>query len=243
MRREAGRASPLDEERAAPLPEARDEVRRLGETLNEMLDRLRDSFERERQFVADASHELRTPIAVLKTELEALLRSDPPPNCASRWCGGRGVRPARAARRGPARARAAPRGKPAGPPGAARRCAALEACGTASPTAPRQPAGRCGWRRRRSSPCAPTRCACARRSSNLVDNALRHGEGEVTLAARPAPGGAEVEVSDEGAGFPAEFRDRAFERFTRGDEARTRGGAGLGLAIVRAIAEAHGGRA
>src|SRR5439155_14979406 len=58
-----------------PLPRAQDEIRRLGETLNEMLDRLRRSFERERRFVADASHELRTPVAVIKTELEGALRS------------------------------------------------------------------------------------------------------------------------------------------------------------------------
>ena len=53
----------------------------------------------------------------------------------------------------------------------------------------------------------------------------------------------EIAVSDEGAGFAPAVAEQAFERFTRGDEARTRGGAGLGLAIVRAIAEAHGGRA
>ena len=78
---------------------------------------------------------------------------------------------------------------------------------------------------------------------NLVDNALRYGEGEVTLAARPERGGLAIEVSDEGEGIAPEFAERAFERFTRGDTARTRSGTGLGLAIVRAIAEAHGGTA
>jgi two-component system, OmpR family, sensor kinase len=80
---------------------------------------------------------------------------------------------------------------------------------------------------------------------NLVDNALRHGGGEIELRARraPADGGIELEVSDGGAGFSPELGERAFERFARGDAARTRGGTGLGLAIVRAIAEAHGGRA
>lgn len=60
---------------ALPLPVADDEIRRFGETLNDMLDRLRRSFERERRFVADASHELRSPVAVVKTELEGALRT------------------------------------------------------------------------------------------------------------------------------------------------------------------------
>jgi len=76
---------------------------------------------------------------------------------------------------------------------------------------------------------------------NLVDNALRHGAGEIALGARRAGAGVEIDVADQGGGFPPEIDQQAFERFTRGDRARTRGGAGLGLAIVRTIAEAHGG--
>jgi two-component system OmpR family sensor kinase len=78
---------------------------------------------------------------------------------------------------------------------------------------------------------------------NLVDNALRYGDGEIVLRSRPLPGGVELEVSDEGEGFEAGLADRAFERFARGDVARTRDGTGPGLSIVRAIAEAHGGSA
>ena len=78
---------------------------------------------------------------------------------------------------------------------------------------------------------------------NLVDNALRHGAGDVVLRAAADDGGVALEVSDGGTGFAPDIADRAFERFARGDRARTRGGTGLGLAIVRAIAEAHGGRA
>ena len=76
----------------------------------------------------------------------------------------------------------------------------------------------------------------------LVDNALAHGEGTVRLEAEPMNGSIELRVSDEGAGFPDDFLPRAFERFSRADEARTGGGAGLGLAIVDAVARAHGGR-
>ena len=76
MRRRASEISLTGESERLPLAPARDEIRRLGETLNAMLDRLRRSFERERRFVADASHEFRSPIAVIKTELEGVLRTD-----------------------------------------------------------------------------------------------------------------------------------------------------------------------
>ena len=75
MRRRAATSRSVGADEQLPLPAAHDEVRRLGETLNEMLARLRGSYERERRFVADASHELRTPLSVLKTELEGTLRS------------------------------------------------------------------------------------------------------------------------------------------------------------------------
>ena len=228
-----------------PLPVARDEVRRLGETLNAMLARLRTSFELERRFVADASHELRTPVAVLKTELEGALRSgDYGPGvrdslvAAVEECdhlaqlaedllvvarSGDGELPVR---REPldagevaasVRARFEDRARATG-----RELAADVAAGVrvdADPLRLRQALG------------------------NLTDNALRHGAGTVTLSARRVPGGVELEVRDEGPGFPPELAARAFERFSRGDDARTRGGAGLGLAIVAAIARAHGGRA
>ena len=76
---------------------------------------------------------------------------------------------------------------------------------------------------------------------NLVDNALRHGDGAIRLEAAADAGGVALRVGDRGAGFPPELLPRAFERFSRADEARARGGAGLGLAIVAAVAHAHGG--
>ena len=79
--------------------------------------------------------------------------------------------------------------------------------------------------------------------ANLVDNALRYGDGTVALSARGYNGSVELHVRDEGRGFPPEYLPRAFERFTRADEARSRGGTGLGLAIAAAIAGAHGGTA
>jgi two-component system OmpR family sensor kinase len=78
--------------------------------------------------------------------------------------------------------------------------------------------------------------------ANLVDNALRQGDGEIVLSSRTRLAGIELEVSDEGPGFAPQVAARAFERFARGDPARTGGGAGLGLAIVEAVTQAHGGR-
>lgn len=79
---------------------------------------------------------------------------------------------------------------------------------------------------------------------NLIQNAIRHtpADGSVTVRARTGPGGVEVEVADDGAGIPAGEGERVFEAFYRGDESRSDDGAGLGLAISRAIVEAHGGR-
>jgi signal transduction histidine kinase len=74
MRRRAAEISAAETERRLPLPPAQDELRRLGETLNRMLDRLQAAVERERGFVDDASHELRTPLALHRTELELALR-------------------------------------------------------------------------------------------------------------------------------------------------------------------------
>jgi signal transduction histidine kinase len=79
---------------------------------------------------------------------------------------------------------------------------------------------------------------------NLIQNAIRHtpADGSVTVRARSAAGGVEVEVADNGEGIPAGDSERVFEAFYRGDAARGEEGAGLGLAISRAIVEAHGGK-
>ncbi|MGH2834346.1 MAG: sensor histidine kinase, partial [Solirubrobacteraceae bacterium] len=79
--------------------------------------------------------------------------------------------------------------------------------------------------------------------SNMLDNALRYGRGAVSLFALAHERCLELHLVDQGPGFDAEFLPRAFERFSRQDPARSRGGAGLGLSIVRVIAQAHGGDA
>ena len=245
MRRRAAEVSLGGSDVALPLPRARDEVWRLGKTLNEMLERLRRSFERERRFVADASHELRTPIAVLKAELEAALRSgDYGPDVRAALVAGveECDHLAQLAEDLLVLARASDGRLPVRAEAMAAR-AALEsvrerftdrASQHGRPIRIDAPDGLELW-------ADPLRLRQA--LGNLVDNALRHGAGEVRLVARPSGGGVELEVSDEGEGLGRELAAVAFERFSRGDAARARGGAGLGLAIVAAIAQAHGGHA
>jgi signal transduction histidine kinase len=245
MRRRAQDVSLARGDERLPLPRADDEIRRLGETLNEMLDRLRRSFDRERRFVADASHELRTPVAVIKTELEGALRAgghDPQVREALVASLEECDHLAQLAEDLLVVARAADGELPLHP-------AQLQL---------RELFDRV---RRRFADRARERGRSIRVSvdgaqfvyadelrlsqalGNLADNALRYGQGEIVLRSRRAEPGLALEVSDQGEGFAPEFADRAFERFTRGDRARIRDGTGLGLSIVRVIAEGHGGRA
>ena len=78
---------------------------------------------------------------------------------------------------------------------------------------------------------------------NLVENALRHGRGTIRIEAHPNHRAIELHVRDQGVGLPKDFVSRAFDRFARADEAHADAGAGLGLAIVQAIAVAHDGTA
>jgi two-component system OmpR family sensor kinase len=245
MRRRASEISMSGGPERLPVAPAHDEIRRLGETLNAMLDRLRRSFERERRFVADASHELRSPIAVIKTELEGVLRSGRVGGeerdalvAAVEECD----RLAQLAEDLLVLARAADGALPTRPEplsvrglleSAAHRFEdrAAEHGRTIAIDAP-QDLGVMG---------DPLRLRQA--LGNLVDNAVRHGAGDIALSARATDAGVEIDVRDHGAGFGPDITERAFERFTRAGESRSGEGAGLGLAIVRAIAEAHGGRA
>ena len=244
MRRRATEVSLDEGDERLPLPRAHDEIRALGETLNEMLGRLRASFDREREFVADASHELRTPVAVVKAELEACLRAaDLGPHARESVVAALDEcdRLAQLAEDLLVLARSADGRLPVRPePVVAREL--LEDVRTRF-------AERAGERGREVLVDAPADLVLQadplrmrQALGNAVDNALRHGEGAVTLTARREGDASVVEVSDAGDGLAA-LGDRAFERFVRGDAARSGAGAGLGLAIVRAVAEAQGGSA
>ena len=234
---------------AVEVPPTQDEVAALAGTMNDLLGRLQRALARQRAFVADASHELRNPLAVLRGELELAARP------------GRGL----------AELTAAVRGAGAEAERLARLTEDLLLLA-------RSDEGRFGLRLertdigillRRGAKLAGSRLAAAgvtgrvdvppgtyadvdpdrilQAVDNLVGNALRFAPrgSVIVLAARAGGRDLEIDVSDDGPGFPVGFLPHAFERFTRPDSGRSRGdgGAGLGLAIVRAIAVAHGGTA
>ena len=245
MRRRAKRVSLTRGGERLPLPTAQDEIRRLGETLNEMLARLEQSFERERRFVGDASHELRTPLAVLKTELEAAIRAagdDAEVRQSLVVALEETDHLAQLAEDLLLIARAADGRLPVQREGVEVR-ELLERI-------QQRFADRARVQNREIRVEAPENeqvsvdpLRARQALGNLVDNALRHGGGEIRLSARRSRKEVVIDVTDKGPGFPADLAPRAFERFTSGDGESTRGGAGLGLAIVRAIAEAHGATA
>jgi len=245
MRRRAAAISADTPGERLPVPDTRDEVQRLAETLNEMLARLEAALERERGFVADAGHELRTPLALLRTELELAFRYADSPEELREAVGrsfGEVDRLAQLAEDLLLIARSDRGELPL-------RLEELNTSDLLDSTA-----RRFEWRAQESGrPVEATesdvtvrgdRIRLEQALGNLVDNALRHGGGPVVLSAESNDGIVELHVTDEGGGFPPGFLDHAFERFARADQARGGGGgSGLGLSIVQMIAEAHGGSA
>jgi len=245
MRRRAAEISAAEAEQRLPLSPAQDELRRLGETLNRMLDRLQAAVERERAFVDDASHELRTPLALHRTELELALRyggtteelrgaiasSIEEANRISQLAEdllvlARSDKGTLSIEAKPIQVRdvfAAVGGRLGGPAREAGRSLVVD-----------DPDGLV---------IEADRARVEQALANLVENGLRHGSGQIRLWARATEGCVELHVSDAGPGFPPDFLPHAFERFRRVDTARAEGGTGLGLAIVDAIAQAHSGRA
>lgn len=237
MRSRAASISADDLAGRLPVPGSRDELARLATTLNDLLARIHDSTRKERQFVADASHELRSPLATIR----ALLESD----------------------------RLSPH--PGGHQGLTddvlletRRLTLLVddllllARGDAKTQVPHQPVDATALldaevRRARSRPVHPSvqdglilrgdpgSLAVAIR--NLLDNAERFASTRVDLVALRDGEDIVVSVTDDGPGVPAADRERIFERLVRLDDSRSRadGGVGLGLAITRQVAAAHGG--
>jgi signal transduction histidine kinase len=245
MRRQAATISPAEGGRRLDVPPSRDEIARLGQTLNEMLDRLEAAFARERAFVADASHELRTPLGILKAELDLALRRGRSPHelqAAIASAAEETDRLAALAEDLLVIARLDQGRLPI-------RSTEIDVSALLAAVAVRFEArARDAGRVVRSVGSAGLhmqgdRARLEQALGNMVDNALRHGAGEICLSAIDRGEEIELHVSDEGGGFAPDFIEHAFERFARADGARTRGGTGLGLAIVAAIAASHGGRA
>jgi signal transduction histidine kinase len=245
MRRRAQAISAETPGRRLPVPEARDEVTRLAETLNEMLARLEAAFAHERRFVADASHELRTPLALLRTELELALRherSREELEAAIRSAAEETERLSRLAEDLLLIARADQGALPL-------RRVEVDTGDVLRRAAERlAPQASAHGRTIVVTDEAPTLLDAdpdrlEQALGNLVENAILHGAGPITLSARTRDGLVELHVTDEGSGFPEDFLPRAFDRFSRSDDARSHGGTGLGLSIVQLVADAHAGTA
>ena len=249
LRRQAAAISVRGDPAVLQVPRTGDEIAALAGTMNDLLSRLRRALDTERAFAADASHELRSPLAILRGELELAARPGRSPAeltaavqiaaeeadrltritndllVLARGDAGRlELRLAETDIRGllgRSAALAAPRLAPAG-----------VTCRVDAPAGIRAEVD-------------PDRFRQA--VDNLLANAARFApDGSViVVAAREDGPDLRVEVSDDGPGFPDAFLPHAFERFRRPDGGRNRddGGAGLGLAIVQAICAAHGGRA
>ncbi|HEV7751012.1 MAG TPA: HAMP domain-containing sensor histidine kinase [Baekduia sp.] len=245
MRRRAQQIQASRPGRRLPVPSTGDEVARLGETLNDMLERLEAAMARERQFVSDASHELRTPLAIIKAELELALRDADDVETFRQAVQSAAEEADRVVQlaedllviarseRGRLPLRADDADVGALLQVVARRFARRAAEHGVELTV-EVPEG---------LRLVGDRLRLEQAVGNLIDNALRHGAGTIRLRAEPTTTGVELHVLDDGDGLPPAFVPAAFDRFTRADAGRTTGGAGLGLAIVDAIARAHDGTA
>ncbi|MGW0531486.1 sensor histidine kinase [Streptomyces sp. NPDC003032] len=220
--------------RRVPEPDTHDEIARLARTTNETLTALQTSVERQRRFVADASHELRSPIASLRTQLEVgaahpeLLDVDGAVEDTVR------LQELAADLLLLARLDAGEK-----PGGGRVDLAALVREELSQRTRDRVDV----HMDLKSVEVTGSRGQLARVLGNLVNNAQRHARSRVTVTTRADGAWAVLEVADDGSGVPPSERERIFERFVRLDDARTRdeGGAGLGLAIARDVAARHGG--
>lgn len=244
IRTSAASISGTDPAGRVPVPASRDEIARLATTMNAMLARLQEAATRQRQFVGDASHEMRTPLAAMQTDLDVAL-AHPQPGLGSR---------ALLARLS----------------GQTRRLAQLldgllflARTEESAPRAGHEPVDLDelvlleARRLRQRYPAVivdgpdaarveGSAADLARLLRNLGDNAVAHGRGQVVLGLRVHGNRALLTVSDSGPGIPTADRQRVFERFTRLEAARGRGetpgGAGLGLAISQQIVRRHDGQ-
>ncbi|MGK2931590.1 MAG: ATP-binding protein [Solirubrobacterales bacterium] len=226
-----------------PIGETRnDEVRLLAESFNGMLDRVEGAFEGQRAFVADASHDLRTPLTIIKGQLEVLSRTpDPSRDDIERVTD--------LVRNAVARMDRLVADLLTLAKAESRHSGKMERVSLESILSSEIESFEDGSDRRfeLSAPggaeVRADREQLARAVSNLVGNAVQHTEpdGRVRISAKESAGQILISVEDDGPGVPAEMRDVVFNRFSRLESSRSSAGSGLGLAIVKAVAESHGG--
>lgn len=233
IRRELADITATDLHRRVPVPQTRDEVRLLAETTNRTLDRLELAVGRHRRFVADAAHELRSPLAVLRTRLEI---APPRPLAAEALADVERIQHLTTDLLLLARLDAGE------PPEHVEVDLGQVAAEEATLARPRTDV-RVDLRIDAGIVVRGAAEHLRRLVANLVDNAVRHATGVVIVRLRERDGDAVLEVEDDGPGIPADRHEAVFDRFARLDEARARdaGGSGLGLAIARDIAVHHGG--
>lgn len=240
MTSEAADISPADLHRRLPLPAARDEVGRLARTLNGMLDRIEESARRQRRFVADAAHELRSPVTSLRAQLETA-RGSPAVDWkrVSEDLLAETVRLQRLAEELLVLARLDGTGATVG-----RHPVDLDDLAERAVLRLR---GRAGVKLDASA-VRPVQVPgdallLERVLDNLLDNAVRHARSRVAVTTAAEDGVAVLAVEDDGPGIPEAQREQVLLPFTRLAEARDRasGGAGLGLAVARDVVSAHGG--
>jgi signal transduction histidine kinase len=237
LRQQAADITVTDLRRRVDVPAGGGELGRLANTLNDLLDRLDDSLSRQRQFVADAAHELRSPVAAIRAQLEVNDRVNHAGRPAAATA--ESVRLSQLVENLLALAQLDASPQP--------RAEAVDLDDLAY--------AEVGLLRHRTATAVDTRSVrpvqvigdpglLSRAMRNLLDNAARYAASGITVTVGIVGDEAEIVVADDGPGIPTADRLRVLERFTRLDTARARdsGGVGLGLAIVNDVVTAHGGR-
>jgi signal transduction histidine kinase len=229
--------------RRVELPVGNDEISRLATTMNAMLEKLDQSVRSQRNFVADASHELRNPLAALRAELEIALAQPgrTPWDLVVRNALGDTRRIQSLAR--DLLLLAELDAEPTGPTGPT---ATVDLSELAREVASDYQSGQQNHLTVTGADGVVVEghpAQLRRLIENLLDNADRHAHGQISVDVSSSDHSARVTVADDGAGIEAADVERIFDRFVRLDDARSRdsGGTGLGLAIAREIAELHGG--
>jgi signal transduction histidine kinase len=241
IRTQVADLSSKDLHRRVPVPPTDDEIGRLAATMNAMLDRLQTAADKQHRFVADASHELQSPLAAARADLEVALAhpgaTDWPGTARDLLEENRHMERLVADLLFIARADDATTPAPGTPVDLHEIVYDEAARFTASDGIRIDTAGVT------SAFVLGRRDDLTRVVRNLLDNAQHHATSTVTVGLGNGGGAVTLVVEDDGPGVPPEHRDRIFERFARLDDARTRNGTGtgLGLAIVREIVEQHHG--